>query len=121
MHKLLFDNNISHRVLARISDIFPNANHVMLESLDESSDEKVWFFARSNNYTIVTKDSDFNDLAIYKGVPPKIIWIKSGNCKVVEIENILRDNVNAIKEFLDEPNGAILEMNILHLRGISQI
>ena len=102
MHKLLFDNNISHKVLARIADIFPNTNHVMLESLDESSDEIVWFFARRNKYTIVTKDSDFNDLAIYKGTPPKIIWIKLGNCKVVEIENILRKNVKAIKEFLEE-------------------
>jgi len=110
VHKLLFDNNISHRVLARIADIFSDTSHVMLESLDESSDEKVWYFARSNEYTIVTKDSDFNDLAIYKGTPPKIIWIKLGNCKVADIENILRINVNAIKIFLDEPNSAILEI-----------
>ena len=110
MHKLLFDNNISHRVLPRIADIFSDTTHVMLENLDESSDEKVWYFARTNNYAIVTKDSDFNDLAIYKGTPPKIIWIKLGNCKVIDIENILRKNVDAIKIFLDEPNSAILEM-----------
>lgn len=64
MPKLLFDNNISHRIIARISDIFPNSNHVMLENLDEVSDDKVWMFSRSHNYTIVTKDSDFNDMAI---------------------------------------------------------
>jgi len=110
VHKLLFDNNISHRVLPRIADIFSDTTHVMLENLDESSDEKVWYFARTNNYAIVTKDSDFNDLAIYKGTPPKIIWIKLGNCKVIDIENILRKNVDAIKIFLDEPNSAILEM-----------
>jgi len=110
VHKLLFDNNISHRVLPRIADIFSDTTHVMLENLDESSDEKVWYFARTNNYTIVTKDSDFNDLAIYKGTPPKIIWIKLGNCKVIDIENILRKNVDAIKIFLDESNSAILEI-----------
>ncbi|RUM74737.1 MAG: hypothetical protein DSZ11_03515 [Sulfurovum sp.] len=110
MHKLLFDNNISHRVIPRIADIFSNANHVMLENLDESSDVKVWFFARSNDYTIVIKDSDFNDLVIYKGIPPKVIWIKLGNCKVRDIENVLRDNVEAIKDFLNEPNSAILEI-----------
>ena len=110
MHKLLFDNNISHRVIARIKDIFPNANHVMLENLDEVSDEKVWFFARSHDYTIVTKDSDFNDLAIYRGIPPKIIWLKVGNCKVAHIEKILRDNYKAIRLFLDEPNSSILEI-----------
>jgi len=110
VHKLLFDNNISHRVIARVSDIFPNANHVMLENLDEVSDNKVWMFARNNNYTIVTKDSDFNDIAIHRGTPPKIIWIKVGNCKISEIENILRVNEIEIKVFLDEPNGAILEI-----------
>ena len=110
MHKLLFDNNISHRVIARIADIFPHANHVMLENIDEVSDEKVWTFARNNDYTIVTKESVFNDIAIYKGTPPKIIWIKLGNCKIAEIENILRVNVVAIKEFLDEPIGAIFEI-----------
>ncbi|CAA6808431.1 MAG: Unknown protein [uncultured Sulfurovum sp.] len=36
----------------------------MLENLDEVSDDKVWMFSRSHNYTIVTKDSDFNDMAI---------------------------------------------------------
>jgi len=110
VHKLLFDNNISHRIIARISDIFLDANHVMLENLDEVSDDKVWMFARSHNYTIVTKDSDFNDMAIHKGVPPKIIWIKVGNCKVSEIEKILRINEASIKDFLDEPFGAILEI-----------
>jgi len=82
----------------------------MLENLDEVSDEKVWMFARHNDYTIVTKDSDFNDIAIYKGIPPKIIWIKLGNCKVAEVENILRVNVVAINEFLDEPIGVIFEI-----------
>ena len=110
MHKLLFDNNISHRVIARISDIFPNANHVMLESLDESTDKEVWRFARANSYTIVSKDSDFNDLAIYHSSPPKIIWIKIGNCKVAQIEKILRDNSDVIKNFLDNSNSTILEI-----------
>ena len=38
VHKLLFDNNISHRLIVKIKDIFPNTTHVMLENLDESSD-----------------------------------------------------------------------------------
>ena len=110
MHKLLFDNNISHRVISKITDLFPNSSHVMLENLDESSDFDVWEFAHKNNYTIVTKDSDFNDLAIYRGSPPKVVWLKIGNCKVVDIENILKANFEIIKEFLNEPVSAILEI-----------
>ncbi len=110
MHKLLFDNNISHRVLPRISDIFLNSTHVMLENLDESSDIEVWKFAKENDYTIVTKDSDFNDLVILKGIPPKVIWLKVGNCRVIEIEKILRENEEAIKLFFDTEDSAILEI-----------
>jgi len=110
VHKLLFDNNISHRVISRISTIFPNASHVMLENLDESADKEVWEFARKHNYTIVTKDSDFNDLAIYYGTPPKIIWIRVGNCRVVQIAKLLLDNGDIIKKFLDNPNSSILKI-----------
>ena len=110
MHKLLFDNNISHRVLPRIANIFADSTHVMLEKLDEASDLEVWEFAEANNYTIVTKDSDFNDLVIFKGIPPKVIWLKIGNCKVVEIEKILKEYEQTIKVFLDEEESAILEI-----------
>ena len=82
----------------------------MLQSLDESSDADVWKFALENHYTIVTKDSDFNDMAIYKGAPPKVIWIKVGNCRVVDIENLLRNYLDNIRDFMDDPHGAILEI-----------
>ena len=82
----------------------------MLEDLDEASDIEVWEFAKENEYTIVTKDSDFNDLAILKGIPPKIIWLKVGNCKVSDIENILNDNAQSIKDFLNAKDSSILEI-----------
>jgi len=110
VHKLLFDNNISHRVLPKIVDIFPNSLHVMLKNLDESTDLEVWKYARLNGLAIVTKDSDFNDLAIYRGIPPKIIWIKPGNCKVDAIATLLRENYESIVEFLDDEVSAILEI-----------
>lgn len=110
VHKLLFDNNISHRVLSKIADIFPNSLHVMLKDLDESTDLEVWRYAKLHGFAIVTKDSDFNDLAIYRGIPPKIIWIKLGNCKVDAIALLLRENYESIIEFLDDDVSAILEI-----------
>jgi len=82
----------------------------MLENLDEATDIRVWRFARQNGYTIVTKDSDFNDLAIYQGSPPKVIWLKIGNCRVAKIAQILIDNREIIKTFLDNPDSSILEI-----------
>ena len=108
--KLLFDNNISHRIVPRIEDIFPGSTHVMTEDLDEASDMEVWSFAKINRFTIVSKDSDFNDLSIFYGHPPKVIWIRIGNCRVGDIESLLRSHYDTIKRFLSDSEAAILEL-----------
>lgn len=106
--KLLFDQNISHKLVDKIGNMFPNSSHVKKESLDTSSDERVWDFARYNNFIIVSKDSDFIDKSIVRGFPPKIIWINKGNCSSKVIENILRDNFLLIKNFSEEQNTSLL-------------
>ena len=82
----------------------------MLENLDTATDAEIWQFAHEHKYTIVTKDSDFNDIAVFKGIPPKIIWIKLGNCRVIDIENVLKNNESVIKSFIQEEHSAILEI-----------
>ena len=109
--RLLFDNNLSHKLIAVFDDISPNSSHVMLNGLDESEDYDIWTFAQENELTIVTKDSDFNDLSIVRGHPPKVIWVRIGNCKVAEIEQVIRRHFMVINEFLDDPDVGILEID----------
>ena len=59
--KLLFDHNLSPRLVARLADVLPDASHVALAGLDRATDQQVWEFAREHGYTIVTKDTDFGD------------------------------------------------------------
>ena len=108
--KLLFDNNLSHKLLEKTKDIFPDSTHVMHEKLDESEDQEILEFAKQNDFTIITKDSDFNDLILFFGYPPKVILLKIGNCKVLEIEKVLRDNIISINEFINNPEVGILEI-----------
>ena len=110
MHKLLFDTNISHRVVKKIASVF-NSTHVMFEDLDEATDEEVWSFAKKYGYTIVTKDSDFNDMVILQGVPPKVIWIQTGNCTVDGIVELILQNEKTIKEFIDSDIDSLLKLN----------
>ncbi|WP_456453075.1 DUF5615 family PIN-like protein [Hydrogenimonas sp.] len=110
MPKLLFDNNISHRVLARLDGHFRGSSHVMLENLDRASDKEVWEFAKNEGFAIVTKDSDFNDLTLLYGTPPKIVWIKTGNCRVDDIVKILLHERETIAAFLEAEGLAILEL-----------
>jgi predicted nuclease of predicted toxin-antitoxin system len=106
--KLLFDQNLSPRLAKSLSDLFPNSDHVFPLGLDESDDTQVWEYAKQNEFTLVTKDADFGDLSILRGFPPKVIWIRRGNCKTSDIENILRDDLAAIEQLEnDEQIGLI--------------
>ena len=58
--KLLFDQNISRKILPLISEKFPNSDQVYRLGLQESNDDEIWDYAKRNGYTIVTKDSDFH-------------------------------------------------------------
>ena len=83
--KLLFDQKISFRVIRGIMDIYPEAKQVRELNLENSTDREIWAFAKLKGYTIVTFDSNFYDLALIQGIPPKIIWLKLGNTTTADI------------------------------------
>ena len=109
--KLLFDNNLSHKLVARIHDLFPDSSHVMTEGLDEHKDSDIWKFAKENDFTIITKDSDFNELLLVNGFPPQVIWIRTGNCKIADIEKIIRCNAIILTNFHSSQESGILEID----------
>ena len=109
--KLLFDNNLSHKLVSRLNDIFPNSTHVMSVNLDESDDKIIWDYAQNNNYTIVTKDADFNEIMTLKGFPPKIIWLRIGNCKISDIVRLIRENSIILNEFENNKKIGFIEFD----------
>lgn len=94
--KLLFDHNLSPRLVTLLADIYRDSNHVALVNLDQAEDVEVWDFALIHDYIIVTKDSDFNDYGLQRGFPPKIVWLRVGNCTTREAETLLRKSYDAI-------------------------
>ena len=102
--KLLFDQNISFRLLKQIVDAYPEAIQVKKVGLENSSDFEIWEFARKNNFNIVTFDSDFYDLSVIKGIPPKIIWLRIGNTSTINIAKVLIENLELIREFIQSPD-----------------
>ena len=97
--KLLFDQNLSPFLASRLADIFPESAHVLDVGLDRADDAAVWIYARANNFIIVSKDSDFHERSVFSGAPPKIVWIRRGNCSTEAIEQLIRvhaDNVASL-------------------------
>ena len=82
---LLFDQNISFRIVKRIEDIFPGSISVRDLGYNNPYDVDIWKFAKSNNFSIVTFDSDFIDLSNLRGFPPKIIRLRMGNTSTKNI------------------------------------
>ncbi|HEX8034629.1 MAG TPA: DUF5615 family PIN-like protein [Ktedonobacterales bacterium] len=108
--KLLLDHNLSPRLVGRLVDLYPGMGHVALVGLDRASDYAVWDYARVGNYIIVTKDSDFNDVSILRGFPPKVIWLRMGNCTTSEIELALRHGHAQVVAFATDPEASVLEL-----------
>lgn len=108
--KLLFDQNLSYKLPQRVSDLFPESAHVRLLKLDQADDIVVWQYAKNEGFAILTQDSDFFDIGIMNGIPPKIIWLRMGNSSTNFVENYLRDNILVIRHFLADDQKICLEL-----------
>jgi predicted nuclease of predicted toxin-antitoxin system len=102
--KLLLDENLSPRLAERLQDIFPASCHVETLGLGKSSDEQVWAAAKAGDFAIVTKDADFQDMATLRGAPPKVLWIRRGNCSTQDMEALLRRRAEEIEMCLMSPD-----------------
>jgi|SRR5680860_801548 len=106
--KLLLDQNLSPRLADFLKDVYPNSSHVALLGLDRSSDEDLWQYARTHDYVIVTKDADLNDLSLLRGYPPKVVWLRLGNCTTRQVQSTLRVYQDAVTNLSDDPLTGIL-------------
>lgn len=97
--KLLFDQNPSHRLVVALADVYPGCEHVRNVRLKEAADTKVWDYARRHGFAIVSKDADFHQRSLVLGYPPKVIWVRLGNCATQEVERVLRDHRADVQRF----------------------
>ena len=88
--KLRLDQNLSPRLLTTLADLYPDSTHVRNEGLHSAPDDVVWAYAAQRGFTIVSKDADFRQRSFVVGHPPKVVWIRLGNCSTDEIADVLR-------------------------------
>lgn len=97
--KLLFDQNLAPSLVRRLATEYPDSAHTYTLGLGEADDREIWDYARQRGFAIVSKDSDFHQLSVREGPPPKVIWVRLGNCSVDDVEAILRAQVRDIEQF----------------------
>jgi predicted nuclease of predicted toxin-antitoxin system len=106
--KLILDENLAPALAVRLQDIFPDSVHVHACALGSCDDSQVWEYSKTNGYVIVTKDSDFHERSLLYGIPPKVIWIKTGNCSTAQIENLMRTHSVIIHNFNETQDSVLV-------------
>jgi len=106
--KLLLDENLSDRIVSQITDLFPESSHVKFRGLQHQEDVDIWEFARLHGYSIASKDSDFHQRSLLLGHPPKIVFLRIGNCSTRQIVQLLRSNYGVLNAFDDDPTASIV-------------
>ena len=97
--RFLIDENLSPRLVAALSDIFPGSTHVEMLGLRGCDDARVWSVAREAGYLILTKDDDFNARSVLYGAPPKVVHLRVGNVSTEAVVVLLMERHAAIEAF----------------------
>ena len=108
--KLLLDQNLSPKLVAHLADSYSGSAHVHELGLSEVTDSELWEYARDNGFTLVSKDSDFADLSVISGLPPKFVWVRRGNCSTSEIRLLLEEAESDLMAFLNDEDEGMLEL-----------
>lgn len=108
--KLLFDENLSFRLVSALADIFPESAHVRELGLLGADDLSIWSYAAKHGFLLASKDTDFYERSLMFGAPPKIIWLRVGNCTVNETIALLRSQYIVIRRFAEDTTATFLPL-----------
>lgn len=108
--RLLFDEQLSETLIRKLAAVFPGALHVRLLERGGAPDSDVWEVARAHGCVLVTKDADFHRLSVLRGAPPKVVWLRIGNCTTMDIARLLTTHADDIRQFEAQSDATVLEL-----------
>ncbi|MDP1613224.1 MAG: DUF5615 family PIN-like protein [Sulfuritalea sp.] len=106
--KLLFDENLSPRLVGLLADPFPESAHIDDVGLHGRPDGDVWNYAREHGFVLVSKDNDFRQLSFLRGAPPKVVWLRIGNAPTQAVVDLLRSRKQDVESFARDAETALL-------------
>ena len=106
--KLLFDENLSRKLVKLLAQEYPGSIHVVLCGLERSDDAAIRQYALQHELIIVTQDEDFSLLSAALGASPKVVWLRRGNAPTSEVARILKTNKEQIEASAADPERYVL-------------
>jgi len=108
--RLLFDQNLSRHLRVLLSDLYPGSLQVREIGLADAPDTLIWAYAIEHGLVMVTKDVDYYDLSAARRHPPKVVWIRLGNCPTSEVADLLRERHCDLLVFCRDDAAGLLEL-----------
>lgn len=109
--KLLIDQNISYRLLRKLKTFPAEIQHVREVELLDTSDHTIFMYCRKNQFdAIVTMDDDFVKLLNLHSPPPKVIWIRAGNCSTEYLTELILNRSSTITAFIENSDFTLYEL-----------
>ncbi|MDP2824116.1 MAG: DUF5615 family PIN-like protein [Sulfuritalea sp.] len=110
--KLLFDENLSSRLVKLLAEPFPESAHIDDVGLHGCPDGEVWSYARERGFVLVSKDNDFRQLSFLHGAPPKVVWLRIGNAPTKAVVELLRSRKVDVESFVRDADTALLTLQM---------
>jgi predicted nuclease of predicted toxin-antitoxin system len=110
--KLLFDANVSHKLVRDLASEYTGSTHVRDAGLQGVEDRQIWDYARTHGFVIVSKDTDFRERSYVEGFPPKVIWLDVGNAGTAAIAALLRNERTRIERYEAQDETSLLILSI---------
>lgn len=108
--KLLLDQNLSRKLVPVLQDVYPGSSHVFLLGLHKATDSDIWYYARHHGFLLATRNKDMIDLCVFRGAPPKTLWIRLGNCSTTLVREVFDVNRERIAQFIGDENRVVLSL-----------
>lgn len=94
MAKFLIDVNLPYHF-----SLWNNSEYIHVKDInDEWKDREIWNYAKENELTIITKDSDFSNRILLREAPPKVIHIRFGNVNMKTFFELMTKHWNTVIE-----------------------
>jgi len=109
--KLLLDENLSWRMKKQLMPFFAEVVHVSeLKIIQPANDITIWNYAKKNEFTIISKDDDFEKIVLLRKAPPKLIYLKTYNLDTKKLVDLILGNKDKIIEFVNSDENDIFEI-----------
>ena len=97
--RLLFDENLSERLLQPLAELFPDSEHIRNLTSTGASDRLLWDLARTSRFILTTRDEDFVGMSVLQKAPPKVLWLNVGRSRNAVIAALVQSHAADIERF----------------------